>query len=507
MRYQFITLLFLCSGFALSTAQTPWRDVSEASFSAGGERHIVPQHYRTVQVDAEVLRKTLDVAPRRSIGATAAKLTPIVLQLPLPDGSTGRFKVVETPVMAPELQARYPSIRCYTGQGIDDPSARLKCDLTPQGFHAMIASAKYGTVFIDPYSTGDAAHHVVYYKKDYQRRADAPAFSCGLDAMEASNQNKGAAADRGGSRTDGQWRKYRLALSCTGEYAKFHGGTKELVLAAMVTSMNRVNGVYENEFAVTMEIIAKNDTLIFLNKDTDPFANSDGGTMLGQNRTIINQLIGTLGYDMGHVFSTGGGGIAGLGVVCGNNKAHGVTGQDSPVGDPFDIDYVAHEMGHQFSGNHTQNNDCNRAGGTAMEPGSGSTIMGYAGICSPDVQMHSDDYFHGVNVTEIVDLITNGGGNTCPEKTTNNNNAPVVDAGQDYTIPKGTAFFLTAAGDDADGDSLTYCWEQMDNQAAVMPPSTNSKVGPAFRSYLPTPDPVRIFPRLQILVAPGLPTC
>lgn len=502
MRYQFITLLFLCSGLALSTAQTPWRDVSETSFSWRGERRIVPQQYRTVRVDTRTLQQVLSAAPRRSI---TSKSSPITLQLPLPDGRTGRFQVFETPVMAAALQARYPGIRCYTGQGIDDPSARLKCDLTPQGFHAMITSVKHNTVFIDPYSTGDAEYNVVYYKKDYQRRADAQAFSCGLAPTEATAPSSGV-SERGGSLTDGQWRKYRLALSCTGEYATFHGGTKELVLAAMVTSMNRVNGVYENEFAVSMEIIGKNDTLIFLNKDSDPFDNGDGGAMLGQNRTVINQRIGTLGYDMGHVFSTGGGGIAGLGVVCGGNKAHGVTGQASPIGDPFDIDYVAHEMGHQFSGNHTQNNDCNRAGNTAVEPGSGSTIMGYAGICSPDVQMHSDDYFHGVNVEEIVEFITSGGGNTCPEKTANNNNAPVVDAGSDYTIPKGTAFLLTAAGADADGDSLTYCWEQMDNQSAVMPPSTNSKVGPAFRSYLPTPDPVRIFPRLQSLVAPGLPT-
>ncbi|MCC7465497.1 MAG: T9SS type A sorting domain-containing protein, partial [Saprospiraceae bacterium] len=298
-------------------------------------------------------------------------------------------------------------------------------------------------------------------------------------------------------------RRYRLALACTGEYAFFHGGTKPLVLAAMTTSMNRVNGVYERDFAVTMQIIANNDVLIFLNGATDPYNNGDGGAMLGQNQNTCNNLIGVANYDIGHVFSTGGGGIAGLNVVCGTSKANGVTGQGSPVGDPFDIDYVAHEMGHQFGGNHTYGN-CggNVNSPNAVEPGSGTTIMAYAGICGPqqNVANNSEDIFHGYNMLEMGAFIYTGGGNTCPVKINTGNNNPVVDAGPNRVIPKSTPFALTATGSDVDGDTLTYTWEQMDFGNAPSPPVSTATSGPLFRSYKGNTSPTRVFPRLQDLV-------
>jgi len=488
-----------------ATAQTAWKDVPESTLTQSGMRFAIPDHYRTVQIDSKVLEKTLASAPLDN-SSTPLRNTSI-LSLPNPTGGTDRYYIAETPVMAPELQAKYPQIRTYTGYGIDDPTARLKCDLTPHGFHAMIRSGLHGTSLIEPYSMETKDHAIVYYKKDHRRLVEAPRFSCGVPAQvsdELSLENKQSAAgvqDHGGALNDGKKRKYRLALSCTGEYAEFHGGTKALILAAMVTSMHRVNGVYENEFAVTMEIIAKNDTLIFLNADTDPFENDNGGAMLGQNRTTCDTRIGTLGYDMGHVFSTGGGGVAGLGVICTAIKAHGVTGQPAPIGDFFDIDYVAHEMGHQFSGNHTQNNSCNRADDTAVEPGSASTIMGYAGICAPDVQEHSDDYFHGINVEEIATFILTGAGNNCPVKTSTGNTPPTVNAGPDILLPRGTPFFITATGSDPDGDKVTFCWEQMDADEGIMPPSATSVRGPLFRSFLPDTSPVRMMPRLASLVA------
>jgi subtilisin-like proprotein convertase family protein len=395
------------------------------------------------------------------------------------------------------LQDRFPEIRTYTGVGITDPSAMMKCDLTPKGFHAMILSRTQNTVFIDPYTWEDKEHYVSYYKKDYTRK-EAPTFTCQTETalFDEADVPTGTSPDYAGD--CGNLRKYRLALSCTGEYAQFHGGTKPLVLAAMVQSMNRVNGVYEREVGVTMTIIANNDLIIYLTASSDPFSNGSGSTMLGENLTTCNNIIGTANYDIGHVFSTGGGGVAELGCVCKSSKARGVTGSSQPIGDAFDIDYVAHEMGHQFGGSHTFNNSCggNISTAHAMEPGSGTTIMGYAGICPPDIQAHSDDYFHAITLQQIGILTSTGTANSCAQKIANNNNSPVVNAGADRTIPKSTPFALTAVGSDPDNDPITYCWEQMDPESGTQPPAATNAAGPMFRSFLPVAAPIRYFPRL-----------
>ena len=503
-RFTLLLMLVMNSFMLFSQQNSPafWTDIAEQNINVNGQydRFIFPSIYRTVELNVQVLREQLKTATTENAG--------IIIELPMPDGTTEHFRVWEESVMHPDLQAKYPEIRCYTGKGVEDPYATIKCDITPQGFHAMTLGATKGQVFIDPLYHGYADAGIVYYKKDYHRTAEDH-FECLQTTSEteagevlapASPKRNTAQSDFAG---DCQKRRYRLALSCTGEYALFHGNTKPLVLAAMNTSMNRVNGVYERDFAVTMQLIPNNDTLIFLNSTTDPFTNGNGGTMLGQNQTTVTARIGSANYDIGHVFSTGGGGVAGLGVVCNSgSKARGVTGSGSPIGDAFDIDYVAHEMGHQFSGQHCFNNSCggNISQGSAMEPGSGSTIMGYAGICPPDVQSNSDDYFHAINIQEISAFITTGGGNGCPVKTITGNNAPVVDDVPNYIIPKSTPFALTAVATDVDGNALTYCWEQMNNQSGTMPPVSTSVNGPLFRSYDPAASPTRTFPRLPDLV-------
>jgi subtilisin-like proprotein convertase family protein len=501
-----LALVFFISTTRLLAQQIApsfWADIAEQNIVNTGQfdRFIFPVKSRTVTIDAQVLRDYLKTAVTENTG--------LVVSIPMPDGSSERFLVWEASMMHPDLQAKYPEIRCFTGKGVDDPYATIKLDITPQGFHAMTLGSLKGQVFIDPLFHGDATSALVYFKKDLQRTAEH-AFECLQVAEAQSNMQeitlgtptkRAPQPDMAG---DCRKRLYRLALSCTGEYASFHGGTKPLVLAAMNTSMNRVNGVYERDFAITMQLVPKNDTLIFLSAATDPFANTNGGTMLGQNQTTVTSRIGSANYDIGHVFSTGGGGIAGFGVVCNNgSKARGVTGSDTPIGDGFDIDYVAHEMGHQFGGSHCFNNSCggNIEPQTAMEPGSGSTIMAYAGICPPNVQNNSDDYFHAISIQEIAAFVTTGIGNNCPVKTITGNNAPTVNNVPNYTIPKSTPFALTAIGTDLDGNALTYCWEQMNQQSATMPPVSTSVNGPLFRSYDPTPSPTRYFPRLQDLVA------
>lgn len=409
-----------------------------------------------------------------------------IVKLPNVKGEEKEYILQYAPVFHPNLVARYPFLKAYKGFAVDNPSESVNIAYTRDGIYAMTLDENGPSTFIN-YLSGTDHHYVVFDREDFGMKSHH-AFECMVDGSVSHDH------DHGGHRFgDCQLRRYRLALSCTAEYAQFHGGTVESVLEAYNVAMARVNGVYEREAAITMQLIENTDQLIYFDPNTDPFSNSDGGTMLGQNQTTIDNIIGSNNYDIGHVFSTGGGGIASLRSPCGSRKAQGVTGQSQPIGDPFTIDYVAHEMGHQFGANHTQNNGCNRVQATAMEPGSASTIMGYAGICAPNVQSNSNDYFHAISLEEIADFVTTSG-NVCAEIVPTTNSAPTVTVASDsYVIPASTSFLLEAIGSDAEGDMLTYCWEQMDNEVATMPPLPTNTGGPMFRSLSPTTNPIRYF--------------
>ncbi len=487
-----------------------WQDVAEHTVARKDvERRIVPNQYRTLALNFEAMKAVLGQAPDRF--SPQATQGAVVIELPMPDGSSERFRVWEASIMHPDLQARYPEIRSYIAQGLSDPTAYARLGYSHKGFHAMVLSAQHSTVFIDPYAVGDTQHYVSYYKKDFYR-SDASSFTCESSSV-ATDDFVPTDAPLGQNllQNDCSLRIYRLALACTGEYAQYHGGTVADVLAEYNVAMSRVNGIYERDLAVTMQLVPNTDMLIFLDAVTDPYDNNNGGAMLSQNQTTCDNLIGSANYDIGHVFSTGGGGIAGLAVVCSSGgKARGVTGLGNPVGDPFYVDYVAHEIGHQFGGNHTFNNSCggNRNNSTAVEPGSGSTIMAYAGICSPNVQNNSDDYFHAISIQEITLNIESGLGGTCPMTMNIDNTAPTVGVdATEYVLPISTPFMLTASAMDPDsGDVLTYCWEQMDNEIATQPPVATNTGGPAFRTWDPTPDPTRYFPNLAALVNNQTPT-
>jgi subtilisin-like proprotein convertase family protein len=495
-------LLILCTQ-VLAQKEFPtdnfWHNISESDLqNLPLERRIIPISYRTLALDIPDIQSLLSQAPLRDL--SQPQKSKIILSVPMPDGSVQSFRVYYAPLMPDKLADRYPMIRTYVGQGIDDPTAYMKFDITQFGFHAMIRSASQGSVFIDPYFFGDNRYYISYYKKDFAKNS---LWECTFDEVNNAhpieeNDNRFAG--------DCNFRTYTLALACTGEYASFHGGTVANVMAAYNTSMNRVNGVFEIDCSLTMVLHPNTDTLIFLNAGSDPYTNGDGGAMLGQNITTCNARIGSANYDIGHVFSTGGGGVAYLQSVCGSNKAGGVTGSGSPVGDPFDIDYVAHEMGHQYGGNHTQNNSCNRNNSTAMEPGSASTIMGYAGICNPNVQSNSDAYYHAISLQEIGNFTT-GGGNSCATTINPANSTPTANAGNDYTVPKSTPLVLTGSATDPEGlTGLTYCWEQMDNAVATMPPVATNTGGPAFRSLTPVAENHRYLPALSAVVANTTPT-
>lgn len=499
-----IAIFFALSCITWTNAQmkiTPsyWGKTNEPIIPAMAKRIIQPNVYLNYQLNVDELKnRLLNASLKMDLNPTE-----ILIALPHPDGKFYEYQVFLNTTMHPGLQANFPEIRSYDAIATNQSGNTVKFDITPQGFHAMILSPTESTIFIDPYSFGggDISNYIVYYKKDFKTDK---IFDCSFVSDESSipvGQEDLTPKAFGTC----ELRTYRVAISATGEYTTFHGGTVALAQAAQVTTMNRVNGVYERDMAITMVIVPNNDLIIYTNASSDPFANGTPGTMITQNVTVVNNAIGSANYDIGHVFGTDSGGLAGLGVVCGTQKARGVTGSGAPVGDAFDIDYVAHEMGHQFAGNHSFNNSCNgnRNNNTAVEPGSGTTIMAYAGICAPNIQSNSDDHFHGRNLQEIGTFIT-GASHTCPVKTPLNNSAPSISStAGTVTIPANTPFALTAIASDNDGNTLTYCWEQINNQISTQAPVASSTGGPNFRSITPSTSATRYFPTIASQMSNG----
>lgn len=499
---RFWILLLLCLPFAVF-AQNPFREAAPSPVETWADGRPLPRSFRAWHLDRDLLLHLLAETPDRFEQPQRPGLS---LRLPDARGVTRRFLVWSSPVLAPELAARYPGIRTWFGVDADFPARRLLLDHGPKGLHAMITCPGEPDQFLDPWDR----HHgggplIAYARKDLPHAGQDP-FHC-LTAPSEDHEPEDPANRSLAS--DNHLRTYRLALACTGEYGTFHGGTIVTVLAAMATTLHRVNGIYERDFGIRLELVADNDQLVFLNPATDPFDNGDIGTMLSANQLLCDNVIGSTNYDIGHVFGTSGGGQATLFGPCNpNTKARAATGLSNPAGDPFDVDYVAHEIGHQFGGNHTFNNSCsgNRNNATAWEPGSGSTIMAYAGVCTPNVQSVSDAYFHGGSQAEIRQFTVNGNGNTCPQLFLSGNQAPQVYAGPDRVIPHSTPFVLEALASDPDGDLLSYCWEQFNPQIGTMPPMETNAQGPLFRSLAPDTTPYRIFPALSAILQNQSPT-
>jgi hypothetical protein len=532
-----LALLLAASPLLAADPESPWLPVPKSRLAAPAAgaaapdsvRVLVSDVYQAVALDAPVLEGILRNAPLEATDDARARS--VGLRLPLPDGRLGRFRVEESPIMEPALAEQFPELKTYRVIGLDDAAASGRVSWTPKGFHGMLRTSE-GTVFIDPWSRTDRTNHVSYFKKDYRRKTP-PEFRCRVGGEEIDE----ALLSRELQQTFGPvqqasfgpvLREYTLAVAATGEYTQYHGGAVQDGVDAIVVAINRVNGIYEAEAAVRLILIGNESDIVFTDPSGDPYSNSDGVAMLCQNADTLDNVIGSGSYDIGHVFSTGGGGVAGLGVVCnntvvggcpgtsasGSRKAFGVTGLPDPIGDTFYVDFVSHEIGHQFDADHTFNATSGfcgsanqRIAANAYEPGSGSTIMAYAGICDPqNVQLTSDDYFHTASLEQISTFVSAGGGAACDAAVGSGNNPPSsVSAGANRTIPARTPFALTATANQTEGDPISYTWEQFDIGAASNSSTRDDDVDarrPIFRSFPPTSSPTRTFPKMANVLTP-----
>lgn len=429
----------------------------------------------------------------------ADKSSSTIIKLPNMSGGFDAFEVFETPVFSPELAAKFPDIKSYTGISLDGKGSRLRMSTSPDGIQTMVSHIDKPYVFMQPTSRG-GNQYILYDTKAKQNVSKT--FKCQtLDAFNSTfNKNNELKFDEGGANNQ-ILQKFRIAISVTGEYTAYFGGTVAGALAGINATLTRVNEIFETDMAITFELVDATQ-LIYTNAATDPY--SDSSNLDNWNTELQNNLTATIGnasYDIGHLFgASGGGGNAGcIGCVCIDDlkgSAYTSPSNNIPEGDTFDLNFVIHEIGHQMGANHTWAFE-SEGTNVQSEPGSGSTLMAYAGITNEnDIQLDSDAYFHYHSIKQILDNLTT---KTCQITSSISNSAPVADAGLDFTIPLGTPYILKGSAiEENSSDVLTYCWEQIDIGVVNTGNFSATRAsGSLNRSLPPTLAPNRYIPNIN----------
>ncbi|HKP05046.1 MAG TPA: zinc-dependent metalloprotease family protein [Chthoniobacterales bacterium] len=493
-----------------------WQDVRESEIATKRPSQVLPQRYRTLRLNTVAMAQLLNSAPMEF--SDAAKTRHVIITLPKADGGFWRFEITESPMVSPQVAAEAPDWKTYSGQGIEDRTATVRLSWSKEGLRAFIIGAD-GSHYLDPYSPGDPENYIAYRKQDLE--APKSSFHCEIDRLFELGK-RATAGDRRAPiepavpefSNGANLRTYRIAIATTGEYTVDRGG-QATALADVMNAVNRLILIYRRDLSLTFTLVSGTNT-VFPDPATDPYDNTDNGAQLTINQTTLDNTIGAANYDIGHLFGTGGGGVALSPSVCSTQKAQGYSARVPPTGDSFWVDYVAHEIGHQFAGKHTYNTSegpvCStRSAPNAFEIASGSTIMSYVGICGDrNQQRFSFDNFHIRSLTQMLDQIENGESSTCGTSTPTGNNVPVAGAGAGFTIPKLTPFTLTATATDADNDPLTYSWEEYDLAPSASGPNgvppgtydvdTDGVLRPLFRVYAPAASSSRTYPSLTYIL-------
>ena len=431
----------------------------------------------------------------------ASNISQEEISLPLSE-TVERFNIVESPIMEAGLASRYPDIKTYKVFGIDNPQASGRISLSQDGLQGMITSPE-GSYFIYPQ---DQEIHRSFLKNSSKESQQT--FDC-----EAGNHEHKTFLSQSETSTRvnpeaGVLKTYRIAIATTREFVTASGNTKADTMVRVTNIINQVNQIYERDLAIRLQLVNNTDNLF--SQDRSLYSTGNTRAMAGENQKITTSIIGSANYDIGHVFGTGGGGYGYYGVVCNDSwKAKGVSSGFTASYDELAIDLVAHEIGHQFDARHTFNgttNFCgdNRNSKSAYEPGSGSTIMAYSGFCgNENIQYRSDAMFHAMSIDAIGEFTTYGSGASCAKlKNIGNISNPAINAGSDFSIPANTPFVLSAQGNDADGDALTYTWDQIDRGASTNKDNFGKDISnnPLMRSRLPQSTPSRHFPQLKSVI-------
>ena len=490
-----------------------WMPVAPESVNlpATAQRKIQPLVSKTFQLDFDAMKSALKSAPMEFTGKEGLLLT-----LPQADGSMRSFKVWESPIMAPELAAKFPALSNYAGCAADGSGMIVRLGVGYSGFHAFFSDANGAIQSVRPFADGQTSYYMAYRLKDLPNDLPGGGLFCGVEDAGstpdfAGNFAGNSVSDRGAALVS--LKKYRLAIASKGEYTEFFGGTVQGALDAINVALDFISMIMERDFSVRHELIANNNLIVFLDKDTDPYTGDLASGWMAQNPGAINPIIGSTSYDQGHVFARYVTGTQ-VGIVSGRtcnilNKARGASSAQNPATEYFYL-VAAHEMCHQLDGSHTWSNcppnDDQLAPLAAFEPGSGTTIMSYAGSCANgnNVQSDNDPYYHLASIIEVRNFVASGEGSQCGSTVQTTNNAPdaIITTPNNLSIPVNTPFQLTGAGTDEDGDALTYCWEQF-NLGPVSQLGEPIGTAPRFRSFTPTTDPRRLFPRLPIILANG----
>ena len=503
----------------LGVAETAlWRDLPQKQVAP----EVLTPQQRQLTAEARYLRIDRDGLTARINAGLASGGRAFLLELPVPDGGFRAFEFQRAGTMSPALARKFPYIQAFSGRSIGKGAATAQMELTPAGLSVQVLDAN-GRWMIEPPDQSDNAKVMSYFARDAKRRDQT--FQCGV--KDHSARDHGGSSEKSArtklaarsspthqSRSRGEeLRTYRLAVATTGEYGDYHGGTVEGALAAVVKVVNRVNGIFTAEISVAFELVENNDAIIFTDPETDPFeGNDDTFVLIDESQAVIDEIIESENYDIGHTFGTAGGGLAGTGPCNDEYKANGVTG--GYEGDAFAVDYVAHEMGHQFSMDHTFNSSASncveqRSGSAAFEPGSGTTIMSYSGICSPDnipqpglvgKPNSADPMFHSYSFEEAADYVE-GYGSSCGVVSATGNTKPTVYAGVNHTVPASTPLVIEGSGSDADGDNVTFSWEQRDLGPAAALAAPDDGAIPLFRTLAPVDTATRYLPQLSTVVS------